>query len=157
MNAFLADHAGSSLSLEYAVLDLQNPGYEPEPWTPVDSLAWLKAMAWNLSGNLDAEIQRVVYATYLSDSQIADLDPPYPYDRAPVIVTDSSDMTAVGPALSAHRRPTSISRVSRRDSRRSRRPPRACPALRTGRHGGHRSNSLSWTAANHHREAHPGQ
>lgn len=99
VNAYLADHAGSSLSLEYAVLDLQDPGYQPEPWTPVDSLAWLKAMAWNLSGNLDAEIQRVVYATYLSDAQIADLDPPYPYDRAPVIVTDSSDMTAAAPAV----------------------------------------------------------
>jgi len=98
VNAYLADHAGSSLSLEYAVLDLQNAGYEPEPWTPVDSLSWLKAMAWNLSGNMDAEIQRVVYSVYLSDAQIADLDPPYPYDRAPVIVTDTSDMTSSAPA-----------------------------------------------------------
>ena len=24
----------------------------PEPWTPVDSLAWLKAMAWDLRGNM---------------------------------------------------------------------------------------------------------
>ena len=29
-----------------------------EPWTPVDSLAWLKAMAWDLRGNYDDEIDR---------------------------------------------------------------------------------------------------
>ncbi len=34
--------------------------YEPEPWTPVDSLAWLKAMAWDLRGNMDDEIDRVL-------------------------------------------------------------------------------------------------
>ena len=32
--------------------------YEPEQWTPVDSLAWLKAMAWDLRGNMDDEIAR---------------------------------------------------------------------------------------------------
>lgn len=86
VNAYLDTHAGSSLSLEYAVLALQNGGYEPEPWTPADSVAWLKAMAWNLSGNMDQEIQRVQYAARLSDAQLADVDPPYPYDRHPVIL-----------------------------------------------------------------------
>ena len=33
--------------------------YAPEPWTPVDSLAWLKAMAWDLRGNMDDEIATV--------------------------------------------------------------------------------------------------
>ena len=95
VNAYLADHSGSSLSLEYAVLGLQNSDYEPEPWTPVDSLSWLKAMAWNLGGNMDQEVYRVrLAAQHLSDDQLADLDPPYPYDRAPVIVTDPSAMTA---------------------------------------------------------------
>ena len=30
-----------------------------DPWTPVHSLTWGKAMAWNLGGNMDAEIERV--------------------------------------------------------------------------------------------------
>ena len=34
--------------------------YQPEPWTPVDSLAWLKAMAWDLRGNMTDEIDRVL-------------------------------------------------------------------------------------------------
>ena len=38
--------------LEYAVLSLTNKDYTIEPWTPVDSIAWLKAMAWDLRGNM---------------------------------------------------------------------------------------------------------
>ncbi|HEY7738532.1 MAG TPA: penicillin acylase family protein, partial [Candidatus Limnocylindria bacterium] len=94
VNAYLADRSGSSLSLEYAVLGLQVSGYEPEPWTPADSVAWLKAMAWNLAGGLSEEVQRVVWSLYLSEEQLADVDPPYPFDRAPVIVTDLTDATA---------------------------------------------------------------
>jgi len=52
VNAYLQERTGADLSLEYAVLGLQNPGYTPEPWTPVDSIAWLKAMAWDLRSNL---------------------------------------------------------------------------------------------------------
>src|SRR5690606_10113180 len=33
--------ATSGKSLHYQVLGLQNPGYEIEPWHPVDTLAWL--------------------------------------------------------------------------------------------------------------------
>ncbi len=33
-----------------------NGDYQVEPWSPVDSLAWLKAMAWDLRGNMEAEI-----------------------------------------------------------------------------------------------------
>ena len=39
----LADHDGAAVSLEYAVLGLQNGDYEIEPWSPADSVAWLKA------------------------------------------------------------------------------------------------------------------
>jgi penicillin amidase len=101
VNAYLADRTGSSLSLEYAVLGLQNGGYEPEPWTPADSVAWLKAMAWNLSGNMDQEIQRVQYATRLSDAQLADVDPPYPYDRHPVILPDLESSATATTATAA--------------------------------------------------------
>ena len=52
VNAYLADHAGATASLEYVVLGLQNSAYTIEPWTPADSLSWLKAMAWDLRGNM---------------------------------------------------------------------------------------------------------
>lgn len=45
VNAYLESRSGAELSLEYAVLAMQNPSYKPEPWEPADSVAWLKAMA----------------------------------------------------------------------------------------------------------------
>ena len=46
--------------VEYTVLGLGGLDYTPEQWTPVDSLAWLKAMAWDLRGNMDDELDRVL-------------------------------------------------------------------------------------------------
>lgn len=86
VNAYLADHQGSAASLEYAVLGLQNPDYEIEPWTAVDSVAWLKAMAWDLRGNIEDETARALLARTHTPEQIAELYPGYPYDTNPVIV-----------------------------------------------------------------------
>lgn len=95
VNAYLATHEGADLSLEYAVLDLQNPDYEPEPWTPADSISWLKAMAWDLRSNLDDEIDRALLATELTPAEIAELHPAYPYATHPTIVEDQPvDATA---------------------------------------------------------------
>ena len=57
--------------------------YEPEPWTPVDSLAWLKAMAWDLRGNMDDEIDRVLASLDHTPEEVAELYPAYTYDAAP--------------------------------------------------------------------------
>jgi acyl-homoserine lactone acylase PvdQ len=48
----------STISMEYSVLKLQNPGYRIARWDPVDSLARLKAMAWDLRGNMTDEVTR---------------------------------------------------------------------------------------------------
>ncbi len=59
VNAWTAGRSGSALSLEHALLPLTGAtGYRPEPWTAVDSLAWLKAMAWDLRSNLEQELER---------------------------------------------------------------------------------------------------
>ena len=58
VNAYLAGKSATQLSTEYTVLGLGGLDYKPEKWTPVDSLAWLKAMAWDLRGNMDEEIAR---------------------------------------------------------------------------------------------------
>ena len=58
VNAYLKGRSATELSVEYTVLGLTGLDYEPEEWTPVDSLAWLKAMAWDLRGNMDEEIAR---------------------------------------------------------------------------------------------------
>ncbi len=79
VNAYLADHHGSSLSLEYALLSLKGVHYTPARWTPVDSLAWFKAMAWDLGGNMQDEVERTLESLTLSRREIAELYPPYPY------------------------------------------------------------------------------
>ena len=98
VNAYLKKHSGAELSLEYAVLGLQNPSYRPEPWTPADSVAWLKAMAWDLRSNLEDEIDRALLATKLKPEQVAQLHPGYPYTGHPTI-TDlgGGDPRAVTP------------------------------------------------------------
>ncbi|TFD80895.1 penicillin acylase family protein [Cryobacterium psychrophilum] len=100
VNAYLKTHEGADVSVEYAVLAVQNPGYKPEPWTPADSVSWIKAMAWDLRSNLDDEIDRAELATALDPAQIAQLHPSYPYDSHPTIV-DGPPAAATGATVSA--------------------------------------------------------
>ena len=87
VNAWLAGHKGGAASLEYTVLGLRNSGYRIEPWSPVDSLAWLKAMAWDLRSNMTDEIERsVLLGAGLTRAQVEQLYPAYPGDRNPPIV-----------------------------------------------------------------------
>ncbi len=86
VNAWIAATGGAqssgAKSLEYTVLGLSNGDYTVEPWTPVDSLAWLKAMAWDLRGNMESEIGRaVLLANGLTREQVDQLYPAYPFDR----------------------------------------------------------------------------
>ena len=81
VNAYLEQRDGAELSLEYAVLGLTGVSATPEPWTPADSVAWLKAMAWDLRGNMQTEIARAQLAATLPVERIEELYLPYPYDR----------------------------------------------------------------------------
>jgi penicillin amidase len=102
VNAWLAEHpGGAGASLEYALLGTQNSSYKPQRWSPVDSVAWLKAMAWNLSGNLTEEVDRSLLSQNFSKEQVDQLYPDYPYDRNGTIVqtgTLSADGTTYKPA-----------------------------------------------------------
>ena len=52
VNAFIVANQ-NRLPLEFTIL-----GTKPKPWTPVDTLAWGKVMAYFLCGNYDAELLR---------------------------------------------------------------------------------------------------
>jgi penicillin amidase len=98
VNANLADTTPGDLALEYTLLGLTGLDYQVEDWTPVDSVAWLKAMAWDLRGNMEDEIDRAMASTALTQEQIADLYPPYPYDRnAPIVDDDQLRASQVQP------------------------------------------------------------
>ncbi|MGW2976699.1 penicillin acylase family protein [Streptomyces humidus] len=87
VNAYLKGKDGADISLEYAALGFTND-YKPAEWTPVDSVSWLKAMAWDLRGNMQDEIDRALMTSRLGPQQIADLYPQYPYSRNQPIVQD---------------------------------------------------------------------
>ena len=121
VNAYLASRSGAELSLEYAVLGMQNPDYAPEPWEPADSVAWLKAMAWDLRGNVEDETERALLAAELDAGATEDADatdaaddttamlerlyPDYPFDENPVIVPKISTV----PALETDAEPAAFS------------------------------------------------
>ena len=86
VNAYIQERGPVELSLEYLILKgVLNPSYKIEPWTPVNSLTWGKAMAWDLGGNMDDEIERAILLKTLTPQQLSDLYPDYPADY-PVIV-----------------------------------------------------------------------
>ncbi|MGW7252627.1 penicillin acylase family protein [Streptomyces sp. NPDC054834] len=87
VNAYLQGKDGEDISLEYAALGFSND-YKPAKWTPVDSVSWLKAMAWDLRGNMQDEIDRALMTSRLGPQQIADLYPDYPYSRNKAIVQE---------------------------------------------------------------------
>jgi penicillin amidase len=86
VNAYLSSHQGR-LGLEFAILGLTGVDFEPEPWTPLHTLTWAKVMAWDLSGNMDAELLRASLATRLGTERLEDLTRYYPHNH-PVIVTN---------------------------------------------------------------------
>ncbi|NEC86344.1 penicillin acylase family protein [Streptomyces sp. SID12501] len=89
VNDYLKGKDGADISLEYAALGFEND-YKPQEWTPVDSVAWLKAMAWDLRGNMQDEIDRSLLTSRLGPQQIADLYPEYPYSRNKPIVQEGA-------------------------------------------------------------------
>ena len=87
VNAYIHTHTPSEMSLEYTLLARAGlHDYKVEDWTPADSVAWLKAMAWDLRGNMEDEVQRGLMSARLTPGEIDQLYPPYPYGRHRPIV-----------------------------------------------------------------------
>jgi len=61
-------------------------GAKLEPWTPADSLGWIKMMAWDLSGNWRNELLRMRLSKTLPLARIHELLPPYPGEASPEII-----------------------------------------------------------------------
>jgi penicillin amidase len=117
VNAWIADQHGS-FSLPFVVTGLRTGtgglgGYTPAPWTPLDSAAWQKVQAYNLGGNLNAEIFRMLADARLGDPVLTDsLFPPYDAS-APVItptgLPGSGGAGSAGPAAEPVARATTAS------------------------------------------------
>ena len=92
VNSYINDKSGSELSLEYTILGLTGPDYRPEDWTPADSLAWIKAMAWDLRSNMDDEITRALSTEDLTTDQVEELYPDYPNDHEPIVTDNDANV-----------------------------------------------------------------
>ncbi len=102
VNAWLDQNRGK-LGLAFVVTGLQSGqggglgGYEPEPWTPLDTATFGKVQAWSLGGNYDAELFRLLADARLGDPALTDLlVPAYPAG-APTI-TKTKDLLGAGAA-----------------------------------------------------------
>ena len=92
MNAYLAGRSAADLSLEYSLLRLQGLRYRPSLWTAVDSVAWLKVMAWDLGSNLTQEADRAIISSKLGAGRAANLFPRYPLDDDFVPIVSRGDV-----------------------------------------------------------------
>ncbi|MFA7278539.1 MAG: penicillin acylase family protein [Sterolibacterium sp.] len=79
VNAFLAIN-DKPLPPEFILL-----GHRPEPWSAIDSVAWIKMMAWDLNSSWRPELLRMQLAGRLSTRQVQEFLPPYPGDTAPAL------------------------------------------------------------------------
>ena len=119
VNTYLDTHAPREIAVEYTVLNAHGLDYRPEEWTPVDSLAWLKAMAWDLRGNMTDEIDRVLALAGHTADEVAGLYPPYPGDvHAPIVgqgavVDGDFEQDATMPGTRNPRRPAYLARTGR--------------------------------------------
>ena len=81
VNAWIHSRSSTSaMALEYPILARSNGDYTVEDWTSLDSLTWLKAMAWDQRSDYSDEITRAQLAGRMSVKQISDIYPPYPSD-----------------------------------------------------------------------------
>ncbi len=87
---FNARIAQGRLPVEFSLLR-----YQPEPWTPVDSLSWVKMMAWTLDVNWETEILRARLIAHLGAEKAAELEPDY-YKDWPRVVPAGVDYSCIG-------------------------------------------------------------
>ncbi|MBY6275797.1 penicillin acylase family protein [Symbiobacterium thermophilum] len=81
VNAFIAEaKAQNRLPVEFLLL-----GYEPEPWSPVDSALIGKIMAYDLGGNFEAEVYRLQLRNQVGPELADQLMPVYPEDGITMI------------------------------------------------------------------------
>jgi penicillin amidase len=91
VNAYLAEHQGAELSLEYILLSVLSPDYDPGSWEISNTLTWAKVMAFDLSGNSSGwqDLTRAKIYKQIGETKAKDLFLEYP-SKHPFIVPDPS-------------------------------------------------------------------
>lgn len=96
VNAYLDGRSPSRVAMEYVTLGIGQPALRIEPWTPVDSVVWLKAMAWGLRTNYEDEVTRARLSATLPVARINQLFPAYPFaTNAPIAGSGAAGVAGV--------------------------------------------------------------
>ena len=89
VNGFISTHHGAGLPPEFTLFR-----FEPEPWTGVDVLVWVKMMAWDLSGNYSFELLRHDLLAAVGAERMNELMPPYAIDGLSIMPRHAAPVDA---------------------------------------------------------------
>ncbi len=85
------EHIGNRLPIEFVLL-----GHRPEPWTPLDTMAFARVMIWQLSHAWVSEITRARLIEKVGDERAAELEIQYP-ERNPVTLPSGIQFNLIEP------------------------------------------------------------
>ncbi len=114
VNAYIDSHGQGNQGLAFVVTAIQSGtggvgGYLVEPWTALDSVAWQKVQGWQLGGNFETEVFRMLADARLGDPALTDaLFPAYRADMPVITPTRRGHDRRVHPRTprQAHAGPT---------------------------------------------------
>ncbi len=99
VNAWLSQH--HDMGLPFVISGFLGAGgglsgYQPAPWTPVDTLAWAKVEAWQLGGDYDSEVFDLLLAKKVDAKAVTELSPSYPAGRPVIAPTGAPGVGGAG-------------------------------------------------------------
>jgi len=103
VNAYIDSHGQGNQGLAFVVTALRSGaggvgGYLVEPWTALDSVAWQKVQGWQLGGNFETEVFRMLADARLGDPALTDALFPAYWADMPVITPTAAATTGNPPA-----------------------------------------------------------
>ena len=110
VNTYLRGRSPGEVAVEYSILGLTLPTPEIEEWVPLDSLTWLKAMAWDLKANYTDELARARLSGRLTPAQINQIYPGYDYESHPPILSAQEWSPARSDGASSSAVPSALTR-----------------------------------------------
>ncbi len=96
VNAYIAGRSPSQLSVNYSILGLTGVKFKVDAWSPLDTIAFAKLMAWDLGLSRDPEITRSKLYSVMDPAMAEQwMVPAWPLGYKPTILTDDDIRTIV--------------------------------------------------------------
>lgn len=87
VNAYITERPAGQLAMEYNILGITGVDIPIEPWTPIDSIVWTKAMAWDLSGSgRGEELERSRLLENFDQAMVDAFAVEFPFGEKPTII-----------------------------------------------------------------------